>query len=113
MEKVITFIVDHWRLIADVCAALFCLVMFLLRKRPIDVVDGLYSSLNKVVPGFITYAESKYGAGKGTEKLDCVVDLAVAYINKLYPGLSDLSDYIEYVKNQVEVILSTPQKKGE
>lgn len=77
------------------------------------MIDGLYAALTKVIPGFIVYAEELIGDGKGDVKLNKVIELAVAYINKLYPGLTDLTPYIDFVKAQVEVILSTPQKKGE
>ena len=113
MEEIISFIVSHWRLIAECCCAICALVLFIVKKKPVDVVDGLYSALVKAIPGFIVFAEQEVGAGKGDVKLQVVINLATAFINKLYPGLKDLSPYIEFVKNQVEVILSTPQKKGE
>lgn len=113
MEKIISFIVENWKFLACGVCGLICIIAALLRKKPVEVIDGLYSALCKVIPGFIVYAEEQIGAGKGDVKMEVVINLATAYINKLYPGLRDLSPYIDYVKAQVETILSTPQKKGE
>ena len=114
MEKIIEIIVHNWKLIAFgvlVCAEF---VLFLVKKKPQKVVDGLYAALLKVLPGFVVYAEaSNPGVEKGAEKLNMVIDLASAYIRKLYPGIEIDDEIIKFIKSSVEVILSTPQKKGE
>ena len=113
MEKILSFVLEHLELCIACVVAFITLLLQVLKKKPVKVIDGLYAALTKVIPGFIVYAEEQIGAGKGKTKMDVVINLATAYINKLYPGLKDLSPYIQFVKSQVEVILSTPQKKGD
>lgn len=111
IEKVLSFISEHIDLCISFVLALIILVLQLFKKKPVKVIDGLYSALIKALPGFIVYAEKLIGDGKGDEKLDKVVELSIAYINKLYPGIKDLTPLLDFVKSQVEIILSTPQKK--
>lgn len=111
IDKVLSFISEHIDLCISFVLAVIILVLQLFKKKPVKVIDGLYSALLKALPGFIVYAEQLIGDGKGDEKLEKVVELSIAYIDKLYPGIKDHSAFVDFVKCQVEIILSTPQKK--
>ena len=112
VEKIITFIVAHWRAIADVCAALFCLVVFLCRKKPVKVIDTIYQELTKLILTGINEAEEDHGAGNGENKKLQVIELVKTWLSIKHPEV-DAKTYLTFASAMIEEILSTPQKKGE
>lgn len=112
MEKIIQFIVENWRYLVDFAGVIICVVLFIVRKRPTKLVDGIEELLLKVLPSAIIYAEQKVGAGHGDVKMTEVLALCSEYIKERYPDVN-FGMYTKFIKEQVEYILSTPQKKEE
>lgn len=106
------FLISNWRLIAEGLCAIAALVFMFVRKKPIKVVDTLQQIILRLLPGLINQAEIQFGPGKGSAKLEFVIDLLKKVLSELGYGDEVVSPYLSFAKDQVEVILSTPQKKG-
>ena len=112
VEKIIQFVIENWRYFVDLGSIIVCVVLFIVRKRPTKLVDGIEELILKVLPSAIVYAEAKVGAGHGDVKMTEVMALISEYIKERYPDV-DFGIYTKFIKEQVEYILSTPQKKEE
>ena len=91
--------------------ALLVLVSFifmLVRKRPTKVIDTMKELAVRLLPYCIGQAENT--SLKGDEKKRFALDLLRKTIQEL--GYECLPELIEFAGEQLEVILSTPQKKG-
>lgn len=112
MEKVINFIVENYQLLLIVLQALLEVVIFLtvlIKKKDNPALDMVLREL----PNLISKAELKFGAGSGETKLGYVVMVASQLYEKL-TGLALQGDcaIVKKIKQCVEDILKTPQKKG-
>lgn len=112
MEKVIAFITEYHQLILMVLSALLEFIVFLVvltRKKDNPALDMVLREL----PNLISKAELKFGAGSGETKLGYVVMVASQLYEKL-TGLTLQGDcaIVKKIKQCVEDILKTPQKKG-
>ena len=105
----IDFVLQYWPyfLIGAIELASLISILVVFRKRGISV-DGIKAILAKKIPILINLAEASGSSGK--EKLGFVVLTALSLI-KRYSSKCDEPFWIEYVKEQVEACLSTPQKK--
>lgn len=101
----INFIQSYWREILAVVTAIISIVVFIVRKRPVRVVDTLNEIICRLLPYCISVAES---APKG-EKLDVCISALVQLLAEMDYELDE--DHKKFAIEQVEVILSTPQKK--
>ena len=103
------FILENWRLLLEACCVVASLVFCLIRKKPVKVVDTLREIILRLLPGLVNSAEMT--DLKGEAKLQYVLNELVKILREL--GYSDevIAPYLRYAQDQVEVILSTPQKK--
>lgn len=103
----IEFIEENYQwlsvLVFDLIIAIFALI------RRVKIVQTPFDKVIAMLPGFIDFAESKIGAGKGSEKLELVLALA----KRFYQSVGGSDDISDLLKVHVEAILSTPQKKGD
>ena len=104
------WIFENYRLIIDVVLLTMSVIIMCIKKKPVKVVDSAKETVCLLLPGLINLAEAS--GLKGDNKKTFVVQ-------KLHECLLDLgytTDCIEileeFARSQVEVILSTPQKKG-
>lgn len=100
------FFVTYWRDILSVMVLFASLVLWIVRKKPVQVVDTMKETIVRLLPYCILKAES---APKG-EKLSVCLALLKELLEQM--GLDLNSDYTKFASEQVEIILSTPQKKG-
>lgn len=112
MEKIIAFFLENWKLVAFALCLCVELVIFLVRKKPVKVVDSIKEDLIPVIIGAINAAETSVGDGHGDVKKDLVIKAVESFVNEKYPEV-DFKAYKEFVSLMLEIILSTPQKKGE
>ena len=103
------FLINNWRWILEVVCAIAALVFCLIRKKPVKVVDTLSTIILRLLPGLINAAE--IAGGNGSAKLQYVLDHLVEILKECNYGDEVIAPYLPWVKDQVEVILSTPQKK--
>lgn len=110
MKVVIDFIKNYWFLILP-SVEIFCTVLILLiRKKPVKVVDTLKEVIVRVLPSLICAAE-KTGL-KGSDKLNFLLQELAKVLKELNYGDDVIAQYLPFAIEQVELILSTPQKKG-
>lgn len=100
------FIFENWRLLLEAALVLISTILFIVRKRPVRVVDTLKETIIRLLPYCITLAEK---APKG-EKLEKCLSLLAELLADMDYELDDF--HKKFAAEQVEIILSTPQKKG-
>lgn len=111
MNQVLDFIKLYYREIIEVVAILVSIVICCIRKKPVKVVDTIKEIIVRVLPAFIIQAEAS--DKKGADKLDLVLSLVTGFLKEMDYGDDVISQYLPFAKEQVELILATPQKKGE
>lgn len=109
METVLIFIRQYWRELLEVLALLLSIVICCVRKKPVKVVDTIKEVIIRVLPAFIIKAEAS--DKKGADKLYYVLDLVKGFLKEMSYGDDVVSQYLPFAQEQVELILSTPQKK--
>lgn len=106
MSEVINFLSDNWKVIIEIVVLLTTIILWIIRKKPVQVVDTLKETIVRLLPYCINTAES---APKGEKLAACLAVLSQVLADM---GIELNDDYKKFALEQVEVILSTPQKKG-
>lgn len=100
------FIKNHYELIGAIVVLIFSIVMFILKKRPVD-------SLSQVIYDYaikaINLVEASGTVGS-SEKLAFALKLVHTFLEETYPGIK-VSSYDAFIVKAIEEILSTPHKK--
>lgn len=109
MKNVVDWVVAHPETVASIVAALVSLIIWIVRKRPVKVVDTFKEKILAQLPIVIAKAEEEIGPGNGEKKLQFVIDFFTWQFDQEGLKLSD--SYLKFIKMAVEQILSTPQKK--
>lgn len=106
------FFIQNWRLILEALLVLVSFIFMIVRKRPTKVIDTIQTLIVRLLPGLINQAEIDFGSGNGSAKKNFVLDHLHELLLEF--GYSDevVSQYKTFASDQVEVILSTPKKKG-
>ena len=107
MKQVIDWIIQNYKLVVYGLCTLIILFCTILPKK-VKVQDTVKEAILSMLPELIVKVEEP---GNGKEKLKAVVEMCAAAISKLFPGVS-VNQYIGFIKQSVEAILKTPQKKG-
>lgn len=107
MNEILIFLRDNWKVILEVVVLLTTIILWIIRKKPVKVVDTLKEVVLRVLPYCINKAES---APKGEKLGICITLLQEAMSELGYEMTDELRDF---AIKQVEIILSTPQKKGD
>lgn len=102
------FLTTYWFELVLVVLTVVSCVISIIRKKPSKAVDDVKLIISEVLPGFINLAEMSGVCGKA--KLMFVVDSVMKRI-KAYVSSKDEQYWMTYISEQVENILSTPQKK--
>ena len=103
----IEFIRIYWREIIDVAALILSIVLLCIKKKPVQVVDTVKETILRLLPYCINSSEV---CPRG-EKLNNCLALLSTVLSDL--GITFTDDYKKFATEQVEIILSTPQKKTE
>ena len=102
----INFLNEYWKVILDLVVLMATIILWIIRKKPVKVVDTLKEIVVRLLPWCINSAES---APKG-EKLGVSLALLEEALKDM--GYELTPELKEFASEQVEIILSTPQKKG-
>lgn len=105
------FFVLYWREILCVLAIIVNIVLWFIRKKPVKVVDTLKEVICRVLPALINLAEVQNGL-KGDGKVQFVLDQLAKTLREFGYGDEVITQYLPFAVEQLEIILSTPQKKG-
>lgn len=108
--EIINFIKAYWREILEVIAILISIVICCIKKKPVKVVDTLKEVIVRLLPGVILLAEKT--ELKGDDKLKFALDQLQEILREMKYDADIISQYLPFAVDQVELILSTPQKKG-
>ena len=112
MEKIISFISEHYQLVILAAACLLDVILFLLgvlKKDKVPVTQAVIGLL----PDLINKAEEIFGSGHGEEKKAWVLKAAASYYEKFSKiPTSVFSGQMAEIGLALEKILETPQKKG-
>jgi len=103
----VKFLVDYWEYISIALLVILDVVILIVKriKFNVELPSNSYEQLVQLV----NEAEVQFGSGHGSEKLQ--------YVVKKYFQQNNISclmnvPLLKYVRNIVEIILSTPTKKG-
>lgn len=107
MNQVIEWIIQNYKLVVYGLCTLIIFLCTVLPKK-VKVQDTVKEAILSMLPDLIVKVEEP---GNGREKLKAVVEMCAAAISKIFPGVS-VNQYIGFIKQSVEAILKTPQKKG-
>ena len=105
----IDFILEHWRAIFDLVVLLIAVILFIVKKKPVKVIDSVTDFLYKLLPALINKVERP---GEGEQKKNEVISLALYFLSQSFPGV-DVNQYVSLIEKIIEAYLSTPNKKGE
>lgn len=107
MQEVFNFLVAHWEAILGVISLILSVVIFAIKKRP----------LNDVFTDIVTWSvygilDAEISHLPGEAKLLRATNYVLNCLKNKYPGIN-CDDYRKAVITTIEYILSTPQKKGD
>lgn len=109
MQKVMDFIVEYRETFTSLLAIVVAVVLFAIKKKPVKIISSVKELGLRLLPFLINDAEKT--DLKGEDKLEYVfAHLVQAFIDEGYPARVIEQDR-KYWLNEVEVMLSTPQKK--
>lgn len=103
--EVLKFLENNWKTIVELVVLLTTIILWIIRKRPVQVVDTVKETICRLLPYCISQAEDQ---PKG-KKLDFCISLLASTLAEL--GINLSPEYTKFALEQVEIILSTPQKK--
>lgn len=89
---------------------LIIFIVTLVKKK--KNVSSVYDLIDSCLPFFIKKAEEEFPHGFGDYKKE-LVEKAVFGLLKDKFNITDFGRYKDYIDKTIELILSTPQKKGE
>lgn len=100
------FLTNYWREILSLVGLAASIIICCIRKRPVKVVDLLNDLIIRLLPYCINKAEKQPKGAKLGFALSILSDLIKE------AGFEMDADHLKFATEQVEIILSTPQKKG-
>lgn len=104
---------QYWPVIVTGCLSLINILCCLLRSR-VKVVDNVKTVILSKLPAIINLVEKQIGDGKGDKKLLVVTNIMLDYLKSEFKMTTEeASEYIPEIKDGIESILSTPEKKGD
>lgn len=116
----IDFVVKYWRVILEACCLLVSFVFFMVRKRPIKIVDSVKALVIAALPEVINRVENYKDVFEpsrkltGQEKLTMALSIVQSYlVDECGLTEQELPLYHSWIVDRIEAILSTPQKKGD
>lgn len=105
MQQFIDWLVVNWQFVSSAAISVvsFILLLIFRIKKSVVFQDRDYNFLCNL----IKTAEEKYGAGKGSAKMEFVLNT--------FFGADDFAKSVagNEIKRRIETILSCPQKKGD
>lgn len=104
-----TFIKSYWFELVIVALSVASFIITWIRSGKFRSVDAVKNMIAEYAPGFINLAEASGVSGQA--KLMFVIDSLMKRIRQ-YVSSKDEQYWMSYIREQVECILSTPQKKG-
>lgn len=111
----LNFLRDNWKVILEVLLLVISFMIIVFRKKTkVIIPESVTSKLFCNLPVWIDQVEELIGPGKGDKKLQEVLKKALYFVcNETGIAMAELpASFSSYIIEQIESILSTPQKKG-
>lgn len=103
------FIIQNWKLIICIVLIIIDIILTIVFKKT-KVTDNVLTFIMSLLPTLINKVESP---GNGEEKCLAVVTWCVSLLQERFGFTTEQANaYIPKIKEFIEKILSTPQKKG-
>ena len=98
---------DNYELVINICLVILSVVIMCIKKKPVKIVDTVKEVICRLLPAAINDVEGKDLSGASKRQ---------AALLLVFEALEDLGYVVtpevkEFASEQLEVILSTPQKK--
>ena len=108
-DEIVLFIKTYYQFIAlGFSVLIFVLDVVILGIKNRQPLMTIYSKIREWLPGVVKAAEET--SLKGEEKLSFAVNIIKGYLVKAFPKV-DPDKYTRVIKELIEEMLSTPQKK--
>lgn len=113
MDVLLELLKTYWKEIVSVVLFIASVIIFIIRKKPFNIVNSLFFNLFLMVMKAICVTEDNYKHGclLKEDKKDYCLSLVEKQFSTSYPEL-DFKDFLSTASQFVEAILSTPEKKG-
>lgn len=108
MQEIFNFLLQYWKPIVGVILVLVSFLLTLVRKKPINVVNGFDEDLARWVRNAINAVEALSGLSS-QEKLNRAVDMVLEKIGTYYPKCLENSYLRTVIEIEIEETLKTPQ----
>lgn len=111
MQKIYTIILDLLPLLSLIACIITGFISWKGSKK-VNLVNICAFILEKL-PSIVSYVEG-LNFSSGVEKKEAAISLSVQLISKKFGVLKEKDNIsvVEFISNQIESILSTPEKKG-
>lgn len=110
MEVIKNIFINYWLLIVAAIIFILSFILQLFKKKPINsILDDIYKFAILAINETELYSMVDPNV-KGESKLVMAVEYVLKWLQALYPDLN-VNQYAGYVKDIIESILTTPQKK--
>ena len=103
--KVLNFLIDNYQILVVLAISIANLFVCLFRKK-VKVVDSVYQFILERLPTYIALAEVTLTEGK--DKKSFVIQ---SILGDIAATFGSTGDYIEFISDNIEKILCTPEKK--
>lgn len=111
MLEIFNFLKANWQLIASIILIIISFILALVKKKPVQVVNGILPGLLLVIPDYVIEAELKFPEpNQGLHKFHYVIGKSYDFIKSNFPGVIPDS-YYGIISHFIESLLNTPQKK--
>ena len=104
------FILTYWREILEVVLLLATFLVALFKKVKV-ANPSILALIDELLPTAIKYVEETCGSGNGAEKKELCIDWILKTVKGRFADVN-VERFKKYVGERIELILSTPQKKG-
>ena len=110
MEIIKNFIVEHWKELTEIVLILATFLVALLKKTKVEN-PAIIALIDELLPGVIKLCEDQIGEGNGEQKKKVCIETMLKTLSETFADIK-VKKYRKYIGERIELILSTPQKKG-
>lgn len=103
------FIIANWKILLIAVLIVIDIILTIVFKKT-KMTDNVLTFIMSIIPGLINKVEEP---GNGEDKLLAVITFCLSMLKDKF-GMTDeqAQAYVPVIRNFIEKILSTPQKKG-
>lgn len=114
MIEFISFIKEYKEVILSSVCLILTLICILVKRKP-KTIDEFYLLMDEVIVKLPSFINSVEVSGNGLDKKRKVLSSALSLLTKKLGrdlSIAESEYFVSKISNSIEMILSTPQKKG-